>query len=325
VNLNYVIGGVNKSTTLTSSQDIIYVPETLDPTQAPVPAPITTQTGQQVNTRYYWSYTVSHFLSMLNAAYAAARADLQLQFAAWWFANGGSSPSPALKTAAPQFTWDPSTKLFTFYADRQGFGGPDRLTAGSATAEDWHIYMNSSLFYLFANFDNQYINQGELTNELLVKNLMWANILNVASPPAPAAKSYWVVTQDYPSTSAMWCPVESIVFCSNTLPIVAEASGEPVVFGSGNISAPMSSQGGFSRIITDIALAQDSAFSYRDFIAYVPSGEYRMCSFLATKQPIQNIDISVFWRNRLDGKLYPLQVPNGGSVSLKLMLRKKGL
>lgn len=324
-NVSYDMSGTICTATLTSSQDLIYVPETLDPAQAPAPAPSTTQTGQQVNTRYYWVYTVSHFLSMLNAAYAAAKADIQAQFAAAWVAQGCTGPAPTLQTAAPQFTWDPSTKLFTMYADRQGFGGADRLSAGTVKDEDWHVYMNSSLFYLFANYDNQYINQGELTNELLVKNLLYQNIMSVASPPAAAAKSYWVVTQDYPSTSALWSPVESIVFCSNTLPIVAEASGEPVRFGAGNIGSPQGTQGGFSRVITDIALTQDSAFSYRDFISYVPSGEYRVCSFQATQQPIQNIDISVFFKNRLDGKLYPLQMPNSSSVSIKLMLRRKGL
>jgi hypothetical protein len=36
------------------------------------------------------------------------------------------------------------------------------------------------------------------------------------------------------------------------------------------------------------------------------------------------VDVAVWWKNRLDGQLYPLQMFNLSSVSMKLMFRKKG-
>jgi hypothetical protein len=38
---------------------------------------------------------------------------------------------------------------------------------------------------------------------------------------------------------------------------------------------------------------------------------------------ITNIDIQVFWKNRLDNKLYPIRMFNYSSVSMKMMFRRK--
>jgi hypothetical protein len=58
-------------------------------------------------------------------------------------------------------------------------------------------------------------------------------------------------------------------------------------------------------------------------IYYAPSAEYRMADFQNSKQDIRNIDIQVFWKNRLDNQLYPVSMFNLSSVSFKLMFRKK--
>jgi len=91
-------------------------------------------------------------------------------------------------------------------------------------------------------------------------------------------------------------------------------------------SAP-TSQSAFQPIITDIALDTSTAGpeAYRQFTYYTPVAEYRMTDFGASKQEIRNIDIQVFFKNRLDGNLYPINMYNLSTVSVKCLFRKKGI
>jgi len=144
--------------------------------------------------------------------------------------------------------------------------------------------------------------------------------------PTPySTKVYWLNEQEYRSDDTLWSPISSIVFTSTLLPTRAEQTGPPVILGTGNNnpSAP-TSQSAFQPIITDIALPMDSgASAYRQFLFYAPTAEYRLTDFVSSKQPIRNIDIQVYWKNRLDNNLYPVSMFNLSSVSIKVMFRHK--
>lgn len=304
----------------------IWVTQTLDTNIAPVPDSSTTQTGQDLSTRYYWCYDYTHWLDIVNTAFETAVSDLQTLFNAAWVAAGNVAPAPALGTSAPYITYNPTTNLFTLYADRYGFGGSARLSAGTTADENATLYFNSNMFGMFTGFDNVYVNlPGEQTNEIKIYPILFQNIVSVASPPAPAAKSYWVMAQNYESTSTLWSPVDSIVFVSNLLPLVFENVGDPIQFGEGNDNTFNSDQGNFAPIITDIALTNQNAHDYRQFILYSPIAEYRLLSFQRSKSQINNIDVQVFWRNRLNNQLVPLQMFNGSSVSIKMLFRRRGI
>jgi hypothetical protein len=110
--------------------------------------------------------------------------------------------------------------------------------------------------------------------------------------------------------------------------VKTEATGQPNVLGTGNLGdTRATSQSAFQPIITDIALdtSAGGADDYRQFIYYAPNAEYRMADFAASKQELRNIDIQVFWKNRLNNQLYPVTMFNLSSVSLKMMFRKKTL
>jgi hypothetical protein len=312
--------------TLQALSPCIWVTQTQDTNVAPPPDPSTCQTGQDLSTRYYWCYDYTHWLDIVNTAFTTAIASLQTQFQAAWTAAGNVGVAPTLGTSAPYITYNPTNNLFSLYADRYGFGGSARTSAGSTANENATLYFNSNMFGMFAGFDNVYVNlPNEQTNEIKVYPILYQNIVAVASPPAPAAKSYWVMAQNYESTSTLWSPVDSIVFVSNLLPLVFENVGEPIKFGEGNDNALNTDQGNFAPIITDIALTNQNAHDYREFILYSPLAEYRLLSFQRSKTAINNIDIQVYWRNRLDNKLYPLQMFNGSSVSIKMLFRRRGI
>lgn len=151
--------------------------------------------------------------------------------------------------------------------------------------------------------------------------------LTASTYPRIAAmkKLYKIMYQEVKSTSQFWSPISAITFVSTLLPVRKEETGQPIVLGTGNLGYSTStSRSAFQPIITDITIdtAQYGAEGFREFILYNPQAEYRMASFENSDQEIKNIDISVFWKNRLDGNLYPVYMPNLASVEVKCMFRK---
>lgn len=339
---------------------IEYSPETKNSALAPVPRPPTLD--QDLYTRYYWVYTYGWWNDLVNATLELAFQDTFAAFQAAWAAYPGlTTPFPYADYgafvnatgAAPQMTYEgENPTIFSILGDSKCFG--ERLTAWvppvpgpglPITAPSCRLFFNTNMYGMFANFQNQYWNTTSLpyypgvvvppgyVNEILFDNKSFTNILDHTVAPwsgytgMPTAQKtlFWVCRQDYASVDSLWSPIASVVFTSTLLPIKTEAVGEPVVFGAGNLgdSAP-TSKNAFQPIITDIALGNNFANNWREFIYYAPSAEYRMSTFTGSKQDIRNIDIQVFWKNRLDGNLYPITMFNLSSVSLKVMFRKKG-
>ena len=238
------------------------------------------------------------------------------------------------------------------------YGPPD----GFASKPVCRLFFNANMFGLFADYDNTYYNTPTIpfflsgnalavpdgyVNEILATNKAFQNVSDFRISPyagvaplgytptdqngAPITPNminrvYYVAQQDYSSTDSLWSPISSIVFTSTLLPIRAEATGAPVVLGAGNLGFSQATvQSAFQPIITDISLdtSIDNADAYRRFIYYAPSAEYRLSDFASSNQDIRNIDIQVFWKNRLDNQLYPINMFNLSSVSIKVMFKHK--
>ena len=135
--------------------------------------------------------------------------------------------------------------------------------------------------------------------------------------------SYYIYTQDYPSTASAWCPVAAIAVTTEAIPIVTELEGNPLqLAANGSSFAIADSSAKRKPIITDFAVALTSCFGYRGLIYYAPSGEYRFSS-LSNRQMTQ-IDFSVFWRHRITGDLIPVLINGGGGyASIKFLFRPK--
>jgi hypothetical protein len=284
-------------------------------------------------------------------------------------APGNYAPVLQIGTTAPFLGYNPSSNLFSLYADAYGFGwsegsvlvAPTRAAIQASqtsiatsnnnvptpyyAVEKCRLYFNQNLNGLFNNFKNLYgqANWGNTAtnyqnfNEIFIGNYLGQNLATVGVPlqpipippnqlvPSPGIqKSYYLMVQDSESTSTLWCPVASIVFTSGFLPIVNESTGFPIIFGTGNVNNQNTVQSAFQPIITDVALANQTASDYRGFINYTPTAEYRITSFQRGRNEVRQIDIQVWWKNRLDGQLYPLQMYNLSSVGIKIMFRKKG-
>jgi hypothetical protein len=268
------------------------------------------------------------------------------------FYDGALLPSPGPSYAKwlnafpnPVMNWVQSTGLFTmtypsYYANPAGY-----VPVAGATLQSASLWMNTNAFGLFANFPATYYNtttgDGSLPDGVVfpegfaykmeVESLNFGgNVLLPAeirpTPVSPAYTGNWIVmTQETISTSTLWSPVESIVFLSNLLPLQNEDTAAPNTYGSGNIgNSSAVAQPAFQPIITDIAndLSADP-FAWKKMLYYAPTAEYRMADFQNSKSEIKNIDIQVFWKNRLNNELYPVSMYNLSSVSIKIMFRKK--
>ena len=304
---------------------------------------------QDVSTRYYWVYTYSWWLKLVNQTLATAQASLQaifqtlynqgvatpitingITYSGGW---GQTGTAPTLASVAPQVFYNPTTNLFSIYYDQATYGINNAGTPiSTSTHEHNRLFFNENMEGLFTNFVNNYygtipagttgittstaLYQSAFSNEQLVYSYLGQNALTAG------AVSYWVMTQDAESSSTLWSPVSNITFTTTLLPVINEQQTEPVRYGVSNLSA-RTTPSAFNPVITDISLALNNAFDWRGFINYTPQGEYRMTSFQNGQQEIRQVDIAVFWKSRLDGKLYPLQMFNLSSVSLKLMFRRK--
>lgn len=231
-------------------------------------------------------------------------------------------------------------------------------TASPQTQPRERLFFNTNLSGLFANFSSVYWNRTDIPSntiggitypafpnpvpegyvkEIIFPNKFYQNVEDFRLPPfsgipplgyVPLAqqKVYWKLLQDFKSVDSLWSPISSIVFTTSLLPIKTESASQPNILGTGNLgySAP-TSKSAFQPIITDIALdtALSGADDYRQFIYYAPNAEYRMSDLSTSKQEIRNIDVSVFWKNRLNNELYPVQMYNLSSVSIKMLFRHK--
>jgi hypothetical protein len=329
----YTRSAVVYEDTFESTQPLIWVPETQDTLLAPIPDASTCQTGQDITSRYYWCYTYSHWMEAWRVAAINAIAQIQTDFNSFWTTSGAPGAAPTLVTKPPNITFNPTNGLFTLYCDAYSFGealclSPAQQALNPSFADNIEIatlFFNNNLYGMYSNFDNNYVNIGEKTNEIIVPNIIGQNLTTLTDPFTGVSTAYYLVQQDYESTSTLWSPIESIVFTSGLLPLVFEQTADPVRFGTGNDNGFASGRPAFSPIITDVALTNENANAYRSYIQYAPQAEYRLASFHRSKQAITSIDIQVYYKNRLDGQLYPIQMFNGSSVSVKIMFRRRGV
>jgi hypothetical protein len=109
------------------------------------------------------------------------------------------------------------------------------------------------------------------------------------------------------------------------MPIFKETQSDPTFLSGSNVgNSTVTSPSAFQPIITDVELnlADKGADAYRGFIFYEPQAEYRLAD-VAGQGPLRSLDTQLWWKARLDGQLYAVNMFNLSSVSIKMMFRKK--
>ena len=340
--------GLNYST---STQPIIWVPEN----RAPYTVVPTTALPTQKETDYYYCYTYSHWIQLVNSALRAA----------WLAAGGGVS----FGTLCPWFEYDETTGLFSVNQDSKtcmiSYGTALPAPYGSATASTGTGYgageysfvgMNTCLESLLTNFSSSYYAYGQewygsggnLLPEVVIdmglpfdlvtgvattnsavgvslRTLPKTSIFQLANPftYTPIADAFFVrLVQDFISTGGIWSPIASFVLGTSQIPVRNEASANPITFGSANIGGNTSNSGTFQKVLIETPINALQADYWKGFIFYEPA-TLTYSSLDPSHEGISNVDISLYWRNRLTNSLIPVRLPNQGSVSFRLLFKKK--
>ena len=262
---------------------------------APVPR---SSSPQDLSTSYYYLRTYTTFCNMFNVALNTAHLNATTTF---------------LPTPTMGLTYSNTSGLFSLELPALCYPVYDPAT-GIVSPPSLFLSFNAPLTNLLANF-NFYqqpivINGANFT-------VVPPNVLALATPTGP------VFSQDFLSTDDVWSPIDGFVFTSTFIPLLPEQGTAPTVVGSTDAGQFQGVGAGFTNIITDIVIdtskgAQDNISS----LLYNPSGEYRIAS-MTTHQAVQQVDVTLWWRYRLTGTLYPLYMANLSSVNLKIMFRRK--
>ena len=158
---------------------------------------------------------------------------------------------------------------------------------------------------------------GALTYIINIKN----NIANRStSLIANAPRNFQSITTEF-SPLSLLCPIRSIYFATNLLPIEPLLTQPPKVLTDSSLSGANAGAPGITNIITDFQITVTPSNNYNCEISYLPNGEYRWVD-LTQGINLNKLDISAFWLDKM-GNSYPIYLPEGCSSNLKLLFRKR--
>jgi len=299
---------------------------------------------------YYYINSYQAFIDMINATFlskvAGQIASDRLPF---WTFNKTSNKASII---FPQPTG---------LTDAQGpIWGGDYETSTSNT--QYYLYLNAPLYNLFSSFQAEYVetikvqvspgsykddssgwyrltinpaNKNSNYTDTIVPN--YSNILGVNTVGKDIAypfhnnsffnaaiDSFTVFEQDYPTTP-LWNPVQAIVFTTALMPIQNELIASPQIYNDPALAAQISNTSGnnrnFAPVLTDIEVPLTRGDETKPQIYYAPTAEYRLTD-LQSNNPINNIQVTIFWRDNY-GTLHPFLLDAGCTSTLKILFRKK--
>jgi hypothetical protein len=276
------------------------------------PPPSETGTGFQSNNGfYYYAFSFQWVILMVIEALQSCFADLSAQVK-------NAAISDLDDVLSPLLTWNTNNSTASIVAQDSYYNNRDSNYL-EENPQAIQIYFNSPLFALFSSFPA--INYGISATQgqnyrMAIGNFTGTNTISVQNGNGTPITSN-VVNQEY-STISNWSPVSSIIFTSNTLPIVSNQLSAPLIYSESGVLQLGGNNSNFAQIITDL---ETNELCYKPNLMYTPSAQYRIVS-MTGNQPLSNIDVSVFWKSRL-GIFYPLLLMSGSSCTLKFLFTKK--
>lgn len=223
----------------------------------------------------------------------------------------------------PLITWNVDNNTAVISAESTFFNDNSTYSPPTPNPQAVAIYFNSPLYSLFSSFPA--VNYGYVAPlgrnyRLSIGDFTGSNQIFLPSIVTTGGKQYICtqVFQEY-STIANWTPVSSVVFVSNTLPIVSNQLSVPLLFDEQRVITGLNgNNANFALLITDI---ETNELCYKPNLIYNPSAQYRFIS-MTGQNPITNIDVSVFWKSKF-GVLNPLLLTSGASCTLKFLFSKR--
>lgn len=271
---------------------------------------------------YYHLSTVQSFLNMINRAITSA-----------WSSVGtieSDPPGPRpIGVDPPKFIWNSTIGKIELVARREfiyfgpGLTIPDyNNNFNVARTPNFFINVNTSLYNLLSTFGFKCINptrEGDLAANSYSLYLYNVNQrFQYSTDQGNVAIEVFIYTQDNSSVPS-WTPCTSLQFTTATIPVNPSATSAPLFLGD-NLRSTLAASAQ-SNVITDFQIPLTTGTELTGQLYYAPSSEYRLFD-LVTNGPLQQLNIEVTWLDKY-GFSHPFLLKNGGTASLKLMLRKK--
>lgn len=275
---------------------------------------------------YYYCYSYVHFVDLINLALA----DLAIQYA--------TTIGPA-NIGIPYVYFDPETSLFQLGGNVESYRTDSE--GNPLSANNLNIYFNTPLLNLMSSLPASYVANKVLdSNGNIVLQADYKMILSTGSntpytntqpyvnnvrlrktiPILPDVYDVFAI-QEY-ETLSLWTPVTGVIFKTTLLSTAPENMATPVVYQNNNQNINAGLQNAeVLNILADFYDVKVTGTTYKPYIYYEPSGEYKLTE-LYGKQPVNAIDIQVFWRDTF-GNLVPFYLSPGASSTIKILFRKK--
>lgn len=284
-----------------TQENVRFYPEITSPQQTP-PRTTITNVKQLFEDPYFYISSVSWWLYLVNRAMTTC-------YTNFFIAN------PGVSAVAPymEYQYDGTFKLI---ANSQFLNGQ----SGGGNVAPIQIWFNSP-FYTQFQFPNQYSYTATLPPFSADSRLNYLILFNSPSQTAPGGLYY---TKTEMPSLPFWNPLSSIVFCSQAIPIEPTNVTPTIVLGSDTNTDKSGTNNNINvaNVISDFEINQLTGIENRTIQYYVPSSDYRLIDILGSR-PLSEINITVFWRDKLIGSLIPLYLHSGGAASLKLLFRKR--
>lgn len=313
----------------------------------------TTASPSQDESDYYYCYSYNHFVYLANKAIHVAWLALKARAT-----FGTECPFLEFDSSSGLFSLnqDANTCMTPVgIALPAPFSTTFTAVGNYQTGEYSFLGMNANLEGLFTNFNSTYYSAGvewrnsgfDLPESVIDMGL--TNLNQIIDPVTgdnsigvlkgqqattfflidpftntETTKSFVKLTQDFVSTGTLWSPIASFVLQTTQIPVRNEAQANPLKLGNANIGTQNSSSGSFQRVLIEIPINAVTSDIWRGWVLYEPLTP-TLSSLEDSKEGITEVDLFLYWRNRLTNALIPLRLYNSGSVSLRIMFEKRSI
>lgn len=234
------------------------------------------------NARYYYIYTYSRFIQMLNNALAFG-----------YISSGGLALVP------PHFEFDPISQKLSLVVPQDDFDPNINPTP-------FKIQFNYPLLRFFAGFQVDVIQQG-IQYEFSIYN-RYNNIVDVIVATGPIVTEPYLAMLPDINTLSRWNALSTVLITTN-LPV----NQQYVESGDQNSATNI------QPILTDFIVLYPDNNSYAATTLDLTNDE-RSYYDLYGSSPIRNIQLQVFWTD-YKGSTYPLYLSKDTAITMKLLFR----
>jgi hypothetical protein len=289
-----------------SMYDNIYFIPQIAVYQTP-PVAVVTNLSQLYDNPYFHINSANYFIDIINTSIASTYT--------LFLTNAGLNGNPNYPNDPPFFKYDGGGNVSLCVC--QNF--LNYLPNGQPNPYFLKMFFNGALNTLFNGLPTLINSESNPPLNLHYQVFFNYNLPQLISSP-PSLVAYYVLSNEYKCVP-FWSPLASIVFTTaGGIPVEPSNSPPTVIIGS---SASLNNNNiNLSPVITDFDINFVTGLESRQINYYTPTGEYRLID-LVSNRPLNDINISVFWRDKIQGNLHRLYLHSGGGASLKLLFRKR--